>query len=176
MIWFRIKKYATSLHQAVFYSSTLRTLLEGYIELTLCATINLFDFKFTESGDRSSGILSIAVAAVTYLMPFAILLFIWRMRGKLERKEVEARYGSLYEGLRVKRVSQLLCSFLFVTRRLLLVMVAIFLWEHPSFQVMIYILTSQLSLMYIIYVRPYDSRATNFNEMFNEACVLLSSY
>ena len=144
--------------------------------MTLCATINLFDFKFTESGDRASAVLSVAVATVTYLTPFAILLFIWRMRAQLEHKEVLARYGSLYEGLRVKRVSQLLCSFLFVTRRLVLVMVAIFLWEHPSFQVMIYVLTSQLSLMYIILVRPYDSRATNYNEMFNEACVILSSY
>lgn len=166
----------TKLHQAVFYSTTLRTLLEGYIELALCATINLFHLQYTLSGDRASAILAVGVAFFTYLTPLGLLLFIIQMRKRLHSKEVEARYGSLYEGLKTKRVAYLLCTFIFVSRRLLLIMVAIMLQDHPTFQVMIYILASELSLMYIVYFKPYDSLATNYNEIFNEACVLLFSY
>ena len=41
----RIKKLIDRVHQAVFFRVTLRTLLEGYIELTLCASINLLHVR-----------------------------------------------------------------------------------------------------------------------------------
>jgi hypothetical protein len=48
--------------------------------------------------------------------------------------------------------------------------------EYPGFQVMIFVLLSSLSIMYLIYFKPYEDPFTNKNEIFNEACVLLSSY
>ena len=69
-----------------------------------------------------------------------------------------------------------MCSFIFVIRRLLLVLTAYMLESHPAFQLMIFILLSSLSIMYLIYFKPYEDPFTNKNEIFNEACVLLSSY
>ena len=41
---------------------------------------------------------------------------------------------------------------------------------------MIFIFLSQISLSYLILVKPYEERATNSNEIFNELCVLTCSY
>ena len=109
-------------------------------------------------------------------MPFGLLYFVWRSLGRLEDKDYIDRFGSLFEGLKTKQPIHLLCTFFFVVRRLLLVFVAILLKNHPAAQVMIFIMLSELSIMYLIYFKPYDDPFTNNNEIFNEACVLLSSY
>ena len=90
--------------------------------------------------------MSVVVALVDYMMPIGILIFIFSTRGTLADKDMEARFGSLYEGLKVKSVIHLMSSFLFVFRRLLLVLT------------------------------PYQDSLTNMNEIFNEVCVMLSAY
>ena len=67
-------------------------------------------------------------------------------------------------------------SFLFVFRRLLLVLTALVLQNYPAFQVMTFILLSQLSLSYLVFFKPYEDSLTNMNEIFNEVCVMLSAY
>lgn len=109
-------------------------------------------------------------------MPFGLLIFVWKSQGSLEDKDYIARFGSLFEGLKIERPIHLLCTFFFVTRRLLLVFIAIQLDNLPAFQVMSFILLSELSIMYLIYFKPYEDPFTNNNEIFNEACVLLCSY
>jgi hypothetical protein len=41
---------------------------------------------------------------------------------------------------------------------------------------MTFIFLSQLSTMYVIQFKPYDDPYTNYNEIFNELCVLAASY
>jgi hypothetical protein len=48
--------------------------------------------------------------------------------------------------------------------------------NYPSLQAMLFIFLSILNLLYIIYFRPFSDRATNFNEIFNEGCILMTSY
>ena len=35
---------------------------------------------------------------------------------------------------------------------------------------------SQLSITYLILFKPYEDHATNYNEIFNECCVLITAY
>jgi hypothetical protein len=39
-----------------------------------------------------------------------------------------------------------------------------------------FIFLSQLSTMYVIQFKPYNDPYTNYNEIFNELCVLAASY
>jgi len=77
--------------------------------LSLCSAINIFDLKFAFSGDRFSAVITFVVAVVNSFLPLAFLVFIWRMRNRLEEKELIARFGSLYDGLKKNRVIHLLC-------------------------------------------------------------------
>lgn len=69
-----------------------------------------------------------------------------------------------------------MCNFFFIIRRLILIFTAVSLSNHPEFQCMIYIYTSQLSIMYILLYKPYEEPATNKTEIFNECCVLMTGY
>jgi hypothetical protein len=70
----------------------------------------------------------------------------------------------------------LLCAFFFPVRRLFLVATTVMLSNYPAFQVMIFIFLSELNIIYLIQCRPYEDRLMNLNEIFNEGCVLASSY
>ena len=52
----------------------------------------------------------------------------------------------------------------------------VMLSDYPAFQVMIFIFLSELNIIYLIQCRPYEDRLMNLNEIFNEGCVLASSY
>ncbi len=77
--------------------------------MSLCSAINIYDLKFALSGDRFSAVITFVVAVINCFLPLAYLVFIWRMRNRLEEKEVAARFGSLYDGLKTKSVIHLLC-------------------------------------------------------------------
>jgi|LauGreDrversion4_2_1035121.scaffolds.fasta_scaffold176264_1 hypothetical protein len=85
------------------------------------------------SGDKFSSIMTLAIGSIQYLMPLIVLMFIYRMKDKLEDPDVKARFGSLFEGLKVKRLIHLMSAFFFVFRRMLLVFTVVFLSNYPSF-------------------------------------------
>jgi len=41
---------------------------------------------------------------------------------------------------------------------------------------MAFIFMSKITIIYIIQFRPYEDRSTNNNEIFNEGCILATSY
>lgn len=111
-----------------------------------------------------------------YTLPIMMIVFLMRNFKKIEDPENVSRYGSFYEGLKTKRLINLMCNFFFMMRRLLLILIAVMLSEHPAFQVMAFISLSELTIIYIIYYKPYEDRKTNNNEIFNESCILATSY
>lgn len=162
--------------QAVFFSTTIRILLESQIELTLSSTMNLYTLTFETRGDKFSYFLTMMIAALMYSAPLMIFVFLYRRQQRVNRRIFKARFGSLYEGLRVDCLMSILSNFFFTLRRLFLIIITVFFTEHPAFQVMAYIFCSQLNLMYLIHYKPYETPQANKSEIFNEACVLAAGY
>ena len=48
-------------------------------------------------------------------------------------KDFEERFGSLFEGLKTERVMELMSTFFFVARRLIVIIAAIVMQDYPSF-------------------------------------------
>ena len=67
-------------------------------------------------------------------------------------------------------------NFYFTLRRLILILVTICLTKYQGLQWIVYMNLSVASLAYIIYYHPFEAPETNALEIFNETCVLLSSY
>jgi hypothetical protein len=40
---------------------------------------------------------------------------------------------------------------------------------------MTYIFLAEINIIYLIQFKPYEDRSTNYNEIFNEGCVLAAS-
>jgi hypothetical protein len=60
------------------------------------------------------------------------------------------KYESLYEGLKTESKMHLLCTFYFTFRRVVLIVVTVFLTDYPGIQIMIYILLAKLNIIYLI--------------------------
>lgn len=67
-------------------------------------------------------------------------------------------------------------NVLYMTRRLIIVGLAVFFGEYPAGQVVIMTLHSFLMIIYLSTVKPFESRFLNRLEIFNECIVLIASY
>ena len=100
-----------------------------------------------------------------------ILVVVLTKGKKKVQKQIMQTFEPLYEDLDSNRTSSMINTFFFVLRRLLLILTAVLLKNHPSLQIMIFSLLSELSLAYLVYFKPYTS--ANNNEIFNELCILV---
>jgi len=111
-----------------------------------------------------------------FMTPLLTLYFALTKLNKVEDPNFKAKYGSLYEGLKTDSKIHLLCNFIFTSRRAILIVVTVFLTDYPGIQIMIYIFFAEINIIYLIQFKPYEDSATNYNEIFNEGCVLAASY
>ena len=95
---------------------------------------------------------------------------------EIDKPKLVRTYGAFYDGLKTSRLIYLMCNFYFTSRRFLLVTTIVLFNKHPALQVMLFIFLSKLNIIYIIQFRPFIDSTTNLVEIFNECCILLSSY
>jgi hypothetical protein len=72
----RTSKVIKYLNELLFFSLVLRFLLESYLELYLCALVNLDELLWTTSGEIIASILSIMFMFIFTFMPFVTHYFI----------------------------------------------------------------------------------------------------
>jgi hypothetical protein len=120
--------------------------------------------------------MSMILGFLMYSSPVVIFTFLLRRRKRVDKRLFRARFGTLIEGLKTEQKMHILFNFFFTLRRVLLIVSTVFLSEHQAFQVMSYIFLCQLNVMYLIHYKPYEDLSTNYNEIFNELCVLSVGY
>ena len=90
-----------ALYRALFFNTTLRIILESYLEISLAALLNLLSLHFSDSGDQLSAISSVLLGLLSLSMPLLIIAFLCKCREKrLQKKIVQAKFGTLYIELR----------------------------------------------------------------------------
>ena len=112
---------------------------------------------------------------ILVVFPIYSYIFINRFYNKLDEKEFHIKFSTLYTDMKFKPTAKdtiiLLCS-----RRLLIVMVTVFLNDHHLPLVFSYIYPSILLLSYYIINQPFDSRYAYWLELLNESHVITSAY
>lgn len=68
-----------------------------------------------------------------YTLPITMIVFLVKNFNRISDPELVSRYGSFFEGLKTKRKIDLMCNFFFMIRRLLLILIAVMLSNHPAF-------------------------------------------
>lgn len=87
-------------------------------------------------------------------------------------------FGSLFEGVRLHNSHKLslMYTFLLLLRRLLFGLAVIYLDGYQMPQIQIFLISSILNMIYLLYFRPLDGPAANRLEIFNETIVLITGY
>ena len=70
----------------------------------------------------------------------------------------------------------MMIDFFEIIRRLILLYVAMFMQWNSLFQVLIFMMLSLLSSLYLVHARPYKKKINNFLQVFNEIMTLVVSY
>lgn len=138
----------------------------------------IFSFQMTwvTLSDRIASSIAILLTTVAIFYPFMILFLICKNTSKLEDAAYKKKCGALYEEIKTSSKSALTYNVLFVLRRLIIAAMCIFLEQYVFLQIQIMIISSLLTLTYLFRVRPFEQPLQNRLEVFNELCVLVSSY
>ena len=160
----------------LFFNIILRLLLEGYMDLCLASFLNYQNKITITLSDYFSFILSIIIIFIVAGYPFFIITVLTFKRKSLGEENSINTFGTLYNDLRTDSFLPLLYNIIQTLRRLLIASLAIFVKQHPFLQVQLVVLHSILTLAYLILVKPFTKPLQNKLEIFNESCILLSSY
>jgi hypothetical protein len=109
-------------------------------------------------------------------MPPLLLGLVMHYKRK-STKSLESKqevFGAAYDSL-LFTVPALAYTFLQLLRKLVLAVLAVFLSGHPTFQCQLFQASTFFMLIYLISVRPFNTRLLNNMEIFNEGCLLLAS-
>jgi hypothetical protein len=120
------------------------------------------------SGQYVAAVSSILLVLIVIFFPIFSFFIISENKRHLEEVEFKKNYGSMYSEF---SKSGLYYNFIFVIRRLVFSITAIFLNGVVSFQIHITIIGSLLLMCYNSHVMPYKHFSLNGIEQFNEWCI-----
>jgi hypothetical protein len=111
-------------------------MIEGYYEFAICSTLNFYYLSIGMSGELAASTISIFIAVViTLTIPFSLGILL-KNKNALETDDIEIKYSSLYEGLKIDKMACYTVSILGMIRRLLLVAIYVFMRKYPTFQIL----------------------------------------
>eukprot|EP00347_Sterkiella_histriomuscorum_P018221 403346330 len=141
----------------------------------------LFKVIKLEFDDLSSTISSLASILVLFItlasLIFTIFFLLQNSNQQLKRKDLKAKYGSLYDGVKLYTNSKLplIQNIIFIFRRIMLCTLQI-VTDQGCIQIISNTLLSMFVIMYLIHVRPFKQQFQNKLEIFNEICIMLINY
>lgn len=112
---------------------------------------------------------------LTALIAFPIFTMgiICKYKDSLTTEQFLKVYGTFTEGLRPHKNMALIYNGYFILRRLLIVLILLFLMDHPQFQPLCMLALSFVNQLIIIKFKPYQSRVDHYIELYNEVSVML---
>ena len=91
-------------------------------------------------------------------------------------KKQLAKYKPLVKNLRKDSKLSLLNNLIIMVRRLLLLYMAMFIYEMAWLQIMVFLILNFIMLMFLVLVRPYKEKLNNNLNTFNSAISILVVY
>jgi len=114
--WYNI---AVKLNTFVFFQLIIRIFLETYLELLVCALINVTNLNWNFNGERLSSLFScVMVVGLTAAPQMVHYLLTKNQRQILNNKSISERYGDMYEGLKPDDKFSLTYPYYFLMRRM----------------------------------------------------------
>jgi len=119
---------------------------------------------------------------IAFGFPIWSTWFLIKNKGSLNDPEFLEKYGTLYQNLKKgdekKKVETgVICWItIFLTKRLLIALITIFLMEFPWAQICMYQMVTMVQLAHLVDYMPMESKFQNYIEILNDGFVLLSSY
>lgn len=169
----KMRRQYNSCNRKLYFNTLLRYLLEIDLKLTHQA-ISVTWFVGLASLEVS--VLHGIFCILMIMFPCLTLSFLLKNRSKLPDRNYVARYGTLYQGIKVENKSTTIYTFIFIMRRLFFVCLVVFLDEKAFFKPMFFLQAQVVYLIYVGWSKPHDDRWYNFLEKLNEVGLICIAY
>jgi hypothetical protein len=102
---------------------------------------------------------SIFAMSIAIIFPIFALTFVMSTRNKtLDSKKYHQRVGSLYENIRTNSKIPLMYLFIFLLRRVVFSLTALYLDTTPIIQISLMVVCSVMIMEYLEYVKPFTTK------------------
>ena len=126
-----LKRY---LDRNVLYSLLIRLFLESYFEILLSSLLNIKDLTFSDSGSIVSSLSSFLLLISSILIIPSLIYAYKKHKAIVSSETTKIKYGSFYDGLRLKSDSAMVFVIVFMVRRLILSFSFVILDSVPTIQ------------------------------------------
>ena len=96
------------MQKKLFWTSFILVCIEGYLDFCLAAVCNLYELYFETLNDKINGVLTFCLFPVILLFPPASYFILSRNHEKMGTLGFNAKFGALYEGLRVETSEEII--------------------------------------------------------------------
>lgn len=128
-------KWVVKLKKKLFFGELFTLLLEAYLELVLSGYLNQLEPVFTSNGDIAGAVVGYTMLIVCGLgMPIIYVKMLQNPLEKFTQPNFERKWGSFYDRIRTDCKYKLCFYLIFMTRRVLFVVVAFWV-VRPVFQI-----------------------------------------
>mmetsp|Transcript_99811 Transcript_99811/g.137313 ORF Transcript_99811/g.137313 Transcript_99811/m.137313 type:complete len:331 (-) Transcript_99811:1281-2273(-) len=173
-----LTKITNAIGRTVFFNSFLRIMITGSLGFDHMICSVLFILSNAEEQHRDKGLLawvSICFIIMVVIPPLVGFLLL-KYRSRLQESKVKTRVGSLYYSIRTRHIKSTLYASAFMTRRMLLVMVAVFLSASPNWLIIAFVEMQVMYMVYLLASRPHYWPSENIIEFVNETILLIFGY
>ena len=98
------------------------------------------------------------------------------LRASRINKQIFQKYAPLTEGLKLYRRGATCGNFIIILRRCTMLVMAMFVLGHQWLHLQVFIALNVIAIIFVVVVRPYETRLLNNLNLFNEVTGLLVSY
>jgi len=173
-----VKKISKTIERRVFYNSFLRIMITGSLSFDHMVCTALFILSNAEEQHKDKGLIAWATICfvIMIVIPPLMGFLLLKYRSRLQESEVKRRIDSTYYHVRTNHIKSTLYTPAFMTRRMLLVMVAVFLSASPNWLVICFVEMQVMYLVYLLAARPHYWPSENVIELINELILLIFGY
>lgn len=128
-----VKKILIFLANKILFNTFIRTFIQGFIGFTLASFMSIDKIDFNSFPATFESIFTVIFACLAVITPAAMTLFLFTYQNSLDTLKFKNRCWSLYLGLKHKKTLPLLYYPFFVTRRLIVCSIIVFMSDWVAF-------------------------------------------
>ena len=173
----RMNKFYVYLRHKLLWNAVIIFLMEGYIEIGLSSISLIKTWNWDPNGDvnhKSNYVYAIIFLAIIVIFPVALVSLYYKHRKELDHKHFRHRFGGPFAGLQKRHKYRLMFYvFQYLSRRLAFVSFLIAYDDSILLSIFAVLLTTEVSLAWLLMYQPFETQFRNRIEVFNEVILFL---
>ncbi len=154
----------------------LRFIIQQFPPLLISSVINLYFLKFDKTSNIICSLLAIMIIFGLHSAIFLMYQVVKNNTNKIESQEFNCKYGTILEGINVKKIAGQYWNVIILMRWSITITVLVCLRNLPDYQIIILLILSIFIECLSVRYKPLSDPLENKISLFNEFMVSIYLY